>query len=194
MDRFKQYKKGRLQRKDKSSIQSWDKKIEELCNTINSLKDYCTVSSCSGRAVLLIKKDKKLPNLFVMRTHNLITFDELKQSLEETKGKIKDMVFFKQEPCLVTVACSSLEKQRELFFRAFDELWGKCGIITTEKNYIIELMATDKLELPIMDNGKILVDDEFLKILIERTNNNLKKSWNKIKNLENNLKNKKILS
>lgn len=194
MDRFQQYKKERLQRKDKSSIQSWDEKIADLCNTINSLKDYCTVSSCSGRAVLLIKKDKKLPNLFVMRTHNLITFDELKQSLEENKGKVNGMIFFKQEPCLITVACSSLEKQRELFSRAFDETWGKCGIVTTEKNYIIELMATDKLEFPIMNNGKVLVNDEFLKILVEITNNNLKKSWNKIKNLENNLKKKKILS
>jgi len=45
---FQQRKKDVLRKNDKSGIGSWDEKILELCEKINSLDNYYTTSSCSG--------------------------------------------------------------------------------------------------------------------------------------------------
>ncbi len=54
---FEKEKKDCLSKIDKSKKGSIDKKIKELVDLINSLKDYYTTSSCSGR-ILLIKRPK----------------------------------------------------------------------------------------------------------------------------------------
>ena len=46
------------------------------------------------------------------------------------------------------------------------------------------MSGTNKLEFPILSNSKLLVGDNFLEIIIKKSNNNLKKSWEKIKRLE----------
>ena len=45
--------------------------------------------------------------------------------------------------------------------------------------------GTEKLEFPIISEGKILVEDEFLKLIVEKSNENLKKSFGKIERLKN---------
>ena len=87
IDAFNQRKKSVLSKLDKSSIGEWDKKIVELCHKLNRSNDYYTTSSCSGRVVLMIDQEKKSPNLFLSVSHDLISFDWLKKSLEKIKNK-----------------------------------------------------------------------------------------------------------
>lgn len=181
---FLHSKKMALEKKnDKSSIGEWDEKIAKLCEKINKNSDYFTTSSCSGRIVLIKETNKKGPGLFLFRTHREIKFEQLKKELENLKDT-KELIYFKQEPCLVVIACSSLEKQQEIFNKARNAGWEKSGIITTDKKRIVELMSTEKINFPIMNNGKILVDDNFLKLIVKESNIKLKKTWNKIKNFE----------
>ena len=188
MNKFQAYKRSRLKREDKSSIEEIDKPILELCNTINSLDNFCTLSSCSGRVVLILDHEKKGPGLFLFRSHEKINFDEFKKELERIANETSSTVSLKQEPCLVTVACNSLESQREIFSHAFQAGFGRCGAVTTEKHFVTELMCTEKMEFPVIDNGKILVDDNFLKIIVRKSNENLEKSWKKIEKFTNLLK------
>ena len=44
-------------------------------------------------------------------------------------------------------------------------------------------MSSERIEFPVIKDEKILVDDEFLKIVLDKANNNLEKGWDKIKNL-----------
>ena len=64
-DKFLRAKKGRLGRADKSSIGSIDKQILGLCEKINSNNDYYTLSSCSGRIVLIKETADKQAGLFI---------------------------------------------------------------------------------------------------------------------------------
>ena len=50
--------------------------------------------------------------------------------------------------------------------------------------YFVELSSTEKLEFPIFYKGKIFVDENFLKVIVEKSNENLKKSWKKIERLK----------
>ena len=180
-DNFNQRKKDILSKLDKSSKKSWDEKIISLCEKINSLENYYTTSSCSGRVVLIIDNAKKCPGLFVKVWHDLISFDELKKNL----GKcLRKNIIFKQEPVIIHVACDDLEKSLDFLTKARSIGFKRGGIISGNKNrFVVELIGTEKLEFPIIENGKILVDDKFLKIIVNKSNENLKRGWKKIDKL-----------
>ena len=187
-DIFLQRKKDVLSRKDKSSIGKWDEKIVKLCNKRNKLDNYYTTSSCSGRIIIIPDKDKKARNLFLKRYHNLISFKQLKEDLQEIAEKTKQLIKFKLDPCALHVASRELESANKLYFKAKLAGWKKSGIIAVNTKYVLELNSTERLEFPIINNGKILVNDNFLKILVKRANIKLKNTWKKIENLEKSLK------
>lgn len=181
-DKFQQSKKDTLSRRDKSYVGQWDNHILELCNKINSFEDYYTTSSCSGRIVLIVDQTKKQSDLFVKVYHDKINFEELKRDLDGTLDMNKN-IKFKLEPCALHVACRTLKDAQELYDKAKLAGWKRSGIIATNKRFMVELNSTEKLEFPIIRNKKILVDDEFLRIVLEDANKKLEKSWKKIEKL-----------
>ncbi|MEN9625753.1 MAG: tRNA wybutosine-synthesizing protein 3 [archaeon] len=182
---FENSKKLALGKKDKSSIQGVDAPIRDLVSFVNVHDDYFTTSSCSGRTVLIKDEEKKQPGLFLFRTHERISFKELKEALEKiSEENKKGRVMFKQEPCLLVVSCKNKDSQWKLFSLARNNGWKKSGILSIDKKLLIELMSTETISFPILDRGKILVDDEFLRLVLERANKNLDKGWEKIKRLE----------
>lgn len=207
-DNFLQRKKAVLSKQDKSSKGSWDEKIKFLCEKINKMEDYYTTSSCSGRIVLMIEQDKKAEGLFLKVWHEEINFEELKKELEKICSQVRNLsasiphpsdpdkgnkksntarfenIKFKQEPCVLHVACRNLEDAFYILNKAKKVGWKRSGIISEGRRFIVEIVSTEKLEFPIIVNGKLIVDDNFLKIIIKKSNENLKKSWEKIGKLE----------
>ena len=190
---FVQGKNTTLSKLDKSSKKSWDKKIIGLCDKINSLENYYTTSSCSGRVVLIVDNAKKGPGLFVKVWHELINLEELKNELDtlraypETSSKkmFTKGIIFKQEPVILHVACESLEDALSFLKKARTIGFKRGGIISGGKRFVLELIGTEKLELPIIKEGRILVDDKFLRLIVKKSNENLKKSWKRIEKLNN---------
>jgi len=183
MDSFLQRKQDVLSKVDKSSIGKWDKHILNLCKKINAKKDFYTTSSCSGRILLMIEQDKKGENLFLFVSHEKISFSQLKKELNKLKG-LNKKVKFKLEPCILHIACKTLEDAQILFEKGKDAGFKRLGIIGTSHGFTFELNSTEKLEFPIIDKKKVLVDDNFLKIVLKDANKKLEKSWEKIGKLE----------
>lgn len=186
MDVFEKRKLDILSKLDKSNIGKWDKKIVKLCNEINKSDDYYTTSSCSGRVAIIVDKDKKTKNLFIRVYHNIITFDKLKKDLENISEN--NLLKFKQEPCILHVACRTLEKAENLIKKSQLAGFKKAGIISFGKRFVVEISSTEKLEFFIMNKREILVNDDFLRLIVDKSNNNLKKSWDKINKLYSLLK------
>lgn len=183
-DTFNRRKKNQLEKADKSLKQSWDKPILDLCNKINEFENYYTTSSCSGRILLIIDSKEKRDDLFVFVSHNTINLNELKKAIEET-NKSKKLIYFKQDPCILHIACRSLEDAQKIHDLAKLAGWKRCGIIASKDRFVVELNATERLEFPIINKGVLLVDDNFLNLAIEEANKKLKSSWEKINKLEN---------
>ncbi|MFA6974206.1 MAG: hypothetical protein WC238_05755 [Parcubacteria group bacterium] len=129
----------------------------------------------------MIDQEKKSPGVFIWVTHDLINLKELKEIL--CKLNVKNLVKFKQEPCILHIACKTLRDAQELINKSKLAGFKIAGIIATGRRFVVELMNTEKLEFPVMDNGKILVSDDFLKVIVKKSNENLKKSWEKIERL-----------
>lgn len=182
---FLKRKKDILSKQDKSSKGFWDKHIESLCEKINVSDDCYTTSSCSGRVVLMIDQDKKEGGLLLNVSHELISFEWLKKALDKILKESDRQIKFKMESCALHVACKTLEKAQELYDKAKLAGWKKSGIIASSGSRImIEMSSTEKLEFPIINDGKVLVDDEFLKLIVEEANKKLKRGWSRIEGFE----------
>jgi tRNA wybutosine-synthesizing protein 3 len=182
-DSFLQRKQDVLSKMDKSSIGKWDEKIVKLCKKINSKENYYTTSSCSGRVLLMIEQDKKGEDLFVFVSHDKITFNQLKKEIVLALKKNKK-IKFKLEPCILHIACKELEDAKILFEKGKDAGFKRLGIIGAGHGFTFELNSTEKLEFPIIDKKRVLVDDNFLKIVVKDANKKLEKNWGKIGKLE----------
>jgi len=178
---FDLQKEKQLAREDKSSIGGWDKKIAKLCDRINKKKNYYTTSSCAGRIVFLKYNDEKMEDAFLFRTHEKTNFQEIKKALENLK--YDGLVEFQQTACILHVACLSLEDAQELVNRAKESGWKRSGIMGGKRN-MVELHSTESMSFPIMNNGKILVDDDFLKLVVKIANDKLERTWEKIGRFE----------
>lgn len=184
---FERRKEDILKKGDKSDIGEIDVKIRKLCEKINKKDNYYTLSSCSGRIVLIKNIDKKQGDLFVFRSHEKIGFNQLKKALEDYKDKkeSKEGLVFKQESPIIHVACKTLEDAEVILRKAQTAGMKHSGIISIAENRIaVEIIGSEQLALPIINNGKILVNDDFLKILVEESNKRLEKSWQRIEKLE----------
>ena len=188
-DKFLRAKEGRLGRADKSSIGEIDRSILGLCGKINDNNDYYTLSSCGGRIVLIRETEDKQAGLFVFRSHEKISFEELKKELENAVDidEEKGLIYLKQEPCVLAVSCRNLACEQELLDKARAVGWKKSGITTTSGKFVVELFSTERIDVPIMNDRKVLVDDDYLKFIVDEANSKLDRTWEKIKRLEGEL-------
>jgi tRNA wybutosine-synthesizing protein 3 len=170
---------------DRSLKQGWDEKILGLCDKLNESNDYYTTSSCSGRILILIDSKEKRDDLFLKVWHETISLNDLRGELD--KIKLKKLVYFKQDPCILHIACRDLERAQQLIDLAILAGWKRSGIITTKKRFIVELNATDRIEFPVINEGKLLVNDEFLGVVVDEANKKIKESWEKIARIEKSL-------
>lgn len=188
---FQQAKRDTLSRPDKSYIGGVDVKIKPLCDKLNSLENYYTTSSCSGRVLLMIEKKQKDRELFYWVAHDEITLCELKEEICKVVKKRKHkklIVKFKLDPCILHVACKSLEDADKLLKKAQLAGWKKSGLLSMGKKIILELNSTERLEFPVIHSSKILVNDDFLKLVVEESNRKMGESWKKIDKLTKSLK------
>ncbi len=180
METFIQRKQDVLSKEDKSSIGEWDKKIKEFCDKINSIEHYYTTSSCSGRILIIKDEDKKITGLFEFVSHDFILFTNFLEKVKKIRGNCK----FKQEPPLIHIVCDSLPSAEILLRKAQECGFKRSGIISLGRNIVLEILSTEKLEFPLMLNGRLIVDEDFLKIVLEKANDNLKKGFEKIEKLK----------
>jgi tRNA wybutosine-synthesizing protein 3 len=196
---FDKQKKDCLARIDKSQKKTIDKDIKPLIDLINSLKDYYTTSSCSGRILLIEKKTDKLLNSknskdlgkskifpskkdirFAFAEHKTADFKAIKKNLEKLSA---NDIWLKQESIIMHVCCRNLEAAKKLLKIVRDLGIKRAGLITVNKRIIIEIIGTEAMETIIARKGKMLIDDDYLKILVKESNKKLERNEIKIKEL-----------
>ena len=181
---FDKEKKEFLAKKDKSRKGSIDDKIEKLVDKINSLDDFYTTSSCSGRILLLTipKSNKKNEVKYLFCSHKKIHYNEFKKLI---KLKLpENIVWFMVQPAIVHVISKSPDNATKLLNLARDIGFRRSGIISIGKNKVVmELISTEKIDAIISKNGKLLIDENYFKVLVEEGNKKLEKTWKKIDRL-----------
>jgi len=177
---FDKEKKGCLSKIDKSKKGSIDKKIKKLVELINSLKDYYTTSSCSGR-ILLIKRPKsgkKCDVGFLFESHNNVSFEEIKTCL---KNIPEQDLWFRQESMILHVSCRTIKNAQKILDLSSLAGFKHSGIITTRKKIIVEIIGSEQFDTIIAKHGTLFVGDEYLRLLVNEANKKLEINSRKIK-------------
>ena len=179
---FENQKKTFLAKLDKSKKGEIDKPIKRLINLINKSKNYYTTSSCSGRIVLLAKKsEKKQEAKWLFSSHKKTNLKEIRKTL---KNLPKYNVWFRFEPLILHVAADSIENAQKLVNKARDIGFKRTGIQSTKNKIVIEIASTEILNTIIAKNEKLLITDDYLKVLIQEANKKIEQNNKKIKKFE----------
>ena len=189
MDLFAKHKEDFLSKIDKSKKGSIDKPIRSLVDSINKLENYYTTSSCSGRSVLIhrAKGNKKNNATWLLSSHAKITPAKLIKALEilPTDGEI----WFLSEAPILHIACATIEGALS-FMRASNECGFKRSAIIGHKEgkTMVELIGTNRIEMPIAIKGELLIERDALSFLAANANLKMKDSHERLKRLEQSLK------
>ena len=192
---FEKEKKEFLEKRDKSKKGDLDLKIKKLTTKLNSLDDFFTTSSCAGRILLfsLPSSNKKNEVQYLFNSHQKIQsnkiHDTIKKILKIIKlKKIKNDVWFRVDGAILHVASNNIDSARKLLNAARDIGFRRSGIISLGKNRVtMELISTEKIETIVSKNGKLLVGEDYFKVLVKEGNEKLEKTWKKIDRLYNKL-------
>ena len=174
-----------------------DSEILELLDIINSSETYYTTSSCAGRLQLisLPKLGDKLMSVVVGKWHQPIEFDELKQAVDGWDGK--HMLFFMVQSPVVHVVCHDIDCASRLRNLA-DGAGFKYSTIRSihtsdsdrgpEQTITIEILSTERMDMPIGNNGTLYVSDEHLRFLLDLSVQALERSRKKMDRLTETLR------
>ncbi len=195
---FELFKKNVLTKIDKSKKGYIDEKIKNLCNTINQHENFVTLSSCSGRILLLKvpKNKKKHLSEWLIVTHEKAKTKEFYKTIKEYEEKIKNTkekeeydIYFKMEAAILHVACKKESEAFKLIELAKQNGFRRVGVISKRKN-TVELICNENISLPIYDykNKKFIINEEQLEFLIKKSNEKLQISWKAINSLEEKFK------
>lgn len=179
----------KLKECDKSKIGKVDSEIKDLIDFFNKTKDFYTTSSCSGRILLieLSEDNRKDKANWLLAEHEEVSFNDLIKSLKKYKSKKE--LWFKQEPLILHVCARTLEKAEKLMSLSIQSGFKKASIIALSRRIIVEIRGTDYISALIGKNGKILVNDKYLKEILsianEKLGNNLERKDFLFKSLRN---------
>jgi len=180
---FDKRKKDTLEKIDKSKIGLIDPGIQELVNKINSNADLFTTSSCSGRIVLLQKQKKKHECKWIYKSHNKASWEDLSKSI----GTIEGDCWFLYESFILHVCARDIKSADQLLKTAWSVGLKRAGITHIDKRIMLEIVSNERIECPIASDGKLIVKEDYIKILISKANKKLEKNKKKIEDITSSL-------
>lgn len=161
-----------------------DPELKSLLDFINSLEDFYTTSSCAGRIALFLYLGGKDNDRFLGKWHRKVSFEEVSCALEASKGT----TWFRYEPMILHVVARTLEGAKKLLDISHGTGFKRAGIRgIKEERFMVEICSTEKIDTPVMRAGKMLVPEDYLKVLVEIANEKFDRGHEKLKRLEKDL-------
>ncbi|PHT48934.1 tRNA wybutosine-synthesizing protein 2/3/4 [Capsicum baccatum] len=157
---------------DKSPKGNIDTPIIPLLNTINSHSSYFTTSSCSGRiSILEQSKEKSKGGKWVFISHEKTEPQVIKSllfPLEYTHDNCS--LVFRFEPLIIAVECKDVEAAQFLVSLAIFSGFRESGITSVSKRVIVAIRCSIRMEVPLGDSEKLMVDEKYVEYLVELAN------------------------
>ncbi len=150
--------------------------IIDLLLLINSIKGIYTTSSCSGRIGIIEEPalGAKPPlSRWLIKVHRPVEFEEAKEALKNAK---EGVIFLKSQPPIFHVVAEDLEKARKLHELGLASGFKYTTFKVISKRYLVEINATEYLTAPLGRDGRVLVDDGYLRFAVEIGNEMLRRS------------------
>jgi len=145
-----------------------DDQIIGIIELLNSHPNLYTTSSCFGRITLSATNpsSKKYDHYFFRKWHYLITFQDFISSIREWLSKREDkFLWIKVFPFILHVGCKDLSTAEELVKVGLISGMKESGIFELRNRIMVRIEGVDKLELPIAFKDRLLVEEEYLRVI-----------------------------
>jgi len=163
-----------------------DEDIIELLDYINSLENFVTLSSCSGRIAVidLAWPGKKNESEFLGKWHSPVEAEKVR----EAALRCEKTAWLIQYPPIIHIACRNIEFAKVIMRLANDAGFRRCGIISLNQN-VVEVASLERIELPIAEKGVLMISDAYLSYVVGRANEKLIKGKEKLGRFYSRLRN-----
>ncbi len=156
-----------------------DKDVLYIVNKINEMDNHYTTSSCIGRCGIMEFPKNKNPKIYskwLGKWHHYADEDELFEAIGKKSNDFESVIFVMNSPIL-HIASKDIPSAKKLLELAIHNGLKASSIKSiSHRRVIVEILSTYKMDVPIGTNGKILVDDDYLKFLLYTGNKKLEKS------------------
>lgn len=183
---FARWKVNRLQSyQDSSKKGSIDEPIKELIVYVNSLEQYFTTSSCSGRVVVFAEGEcRKVGCKWIFVSHNKIELDLLIGIADPSQGNL----VVKFEPFILHVQCRSLSDAQIMHQAAVTSGFRNSGLTLGKSGKImVAVRGSQCLEVPIASDNRLIVEPQYLQFLTTKVNQKFEENEGKIQRFFENL-------
>ena len=176
----------KLYKPDKSRKGNVDAPIIPFIDYINKLDNYYTTSSCSGRIQLLTESDKKPEVKWLYVSHEAVTEENILNvlSVDNVKNYPMDRIWLRQENLIFHIACRTMDDADKLLKIARDIGLKRSGVITDANIIIAEICSTEKMDVPVAEEGKLIVSEEYIRTITKIANQKFLKGREKLIKLE----------
>ena len=191
MSLFDRQKESALAAVDLSRKGSIDLPIVKLTEVINNHRDTFTLSSCSGRVVLLREAPigqsvRKAGCDWLTVSHEELRPDVVLDSLKIREVGRPGTIVLKFEPFVLHVQCRDTETARRMCACAVEAGFRNSGITMGRAGKLVTAVrSTHGLEVPLTDEaGAELVTREYITFIVEKANSKLRENFKRIAKFE----------
>ncbi|KUJ98512.1 MAG: hypothetical protein XD43_1822 [Thermococcales archaeon 44_46] len=162
-----------------------DKDIISLLEKVNSLENYFTTSSCSGRISVMQMPNfgDKLNAVWLGKWHREVELEEVLEAIEKHS---EGMLWFMLHSPILHISTKTLKDAVELLNLAISCGFKHSNIKSiSHKKLVVEIRSTERMDVPLGMNGELWVSEDYLKRIVEIANLQLRRAKEKLKRLEN---------
>lgn len=164
-----------------------DHDIIPLLEKLNALESYFTTSSCSGRISIMEMPHfgDKLNSVWLGKWHREVSVEEVLVAVR--KHKSGQLWFLVRSPIL-HVSARTMEDAVRLLNLAIGLGFKYSNIKSvSHKKLLVEIRSTERMDVPLGENGELWVDEEYIERIVKIANDQLRRFKGKLKKLEENL-------
>ena len=185
---FLENKKIALKKLEKAKKEKLaDGGIIPILDLINQTEDYFTSSSCYGRTVLLelpIIGDKKEAK-FLGKWHRTVNASEILDSVKYAK---KGQIWILSQSPIIHIAAKTQFAADKMLKTAIACSFKHSGLKSLDKKIVVEVCSTERLDAPVGKDGILFCNKDHLDLLVNISNEIMKKSTLKLKKFEEKLR------
>ncbi len=184
---FNDGKKNALKSLEKAyHIKKIDEGILPILHLINASCNYYTSSSCAGRIVLL-----EIPNIgnkkeavFLGKWHRTIDPDEIKNAVEKA---YRGLLWLLAQSPIIHIVSDTSKNADAMVKTAISCGFKNSGIKSLGKRIVVEICSTERLDAPIGQDKNLFCNEEYLRLLVDISNEIIEKSKVKLHQFERKL-------
>ncbi len=185
------FKERKRQLLEKLKIAKKENKVDlevlDIIDLINFSNNYYTSSSCSGRIILIevLRPSHKKDAKFILKLHREVKFKEIKGAIKKHQD---NQLWLMSEPPILHIGAKDLYYTKEMLNLGYRSGFKRSNIKSVGTKFIVEIMSSEEIHVPIAYEGKLLVEDKYLEYVVDISNNILKRGKDRLKKLYRNLK------